>query len=74
MRADSTQPEPAAKSADEAAELALLARLRAGEEAAFAELVAEHASRMLAAARRILRSDEDAQDAFLSAFKALERF
>lgn len=78
MRADSTQREQAAAGADVAAELALLARLRAGEEAAFAELVAAHAARMLAAARRILRSDEDAQDAvqdaFLSAFKALERF
>lgn len=69
---------PAASAPDEADERALLQRLRAGEERAFEEIVTAHAGRMLAAARRILRSDEDAQDAvqdaFLSAFKALERF
>lgn len=63
---------------DEAEEAALLARLRAGDERAYEVVVERHAGRMLAATRRILRSDEDAQDAvqdaFLSAFKALDRF
>jgi RNA polymerase sigma-70 factor (ECF subfamily) len=56
----------------------LLERLRAGEEGAYEELVREHSGRMLAVARRILGNDDDAgdavQDAFLSAFKALDRF
>ena len=60
------------------AEAALLERLRAGDEAAFEQLVREHTPRMLAVARRMLRGDADAhdavQDAFLSAWKALDRF
>jgi RNA polymerase sigma-70 factor (ECF subfamily) len=56
----------------------LLARLRAGEEAAFAELVREHSGRFLAVARRIVSNEDDArdavQDAFLSAFRALPSF
>lgn len=59
-------------------DVALLERLRGGEEAAFGELVEAFAGRMLAATRRILANDEDAQDAvqdaFLSAFKALDGF
>ncbi len=56
----------------------LLARLREGDESAFEQLVREHGSRMLATARRILASEEDAreavQEAFLSAFRGLNRF
>lgn len=56
----------------------LLSRLRAGEDAACDELVAMASGRMLAVARRMLVREEDAQDAvqdaFLSAFKALDRF
>jgi RNA polymerase sigma-70 factor, ECF subfamily len=56
----------------------LLARLRAGEEAAFETLVRDHGGRLLATARRFLRNEEDARDAvqeaFLSAFRALPRF
>ena len=56
----------------------LLARLRAGEDAAYEEIVRLYGGRMLAAARRILASDDDAaevvQEAFLSAFKAIDRF
>jgi RNA polymerase sigma-70 factor (ECF subfamily) len=59
-------------------ESALLARLRSGSEEAFAELVREHGPAMLAAARRILRNEEDArdalQDACLSAFRAIAGF
>ncbi len=57
---------------------ALLERLRAGEEAAYEELVRGHGGRLLAVARRFLRSEDDArdavQDAFLSAFRNIERF
>jgi len=57
---------------------ALLARLRAGDEAAFAELVRREGGRMLAVAKRILRSEDDAhdalQDAFLAAFRHLPEF
>jgi RNA polymerase sigma-70 factor (ECF subfamily) len=59
-------------------ESALRERLRAGEEAAFEELVRAYGGRMLAVARRFLPSEEDArdavQDAFLSAFRAIGRF
>lgn len=56
----------------------LVARLRAGEEAAFEELVRTHGGRMLGVARRLLRDPDEAQDAvqdaFLSAFRSLEKF
>lgn len=56
----------------------LTARLRAGEEAAFEELVRLAGPRLLAVARRMLDREEDAQDAvqeaFLSAFRSLDRF
>jgi RNA polymerase sigma-70 factor (ECF subfamily) len=62
----------------DAREAAFLARLRAGEEGAFEELVRGYGPRLLAAAKRLLPSDEDArdavQDAFLSAFRSLDRF
>ena len=55
-----------------------LEALRAGQEEAFEALVRQHSGRMLAVCRRILRSDEDAQDAvqeaFVSAFRALPSF
>lgn len=59
-------------------EAALLARLRAGEESAYAELVRRCGGRMLATARRILGDEEEArdavQDAFLSAFRSMGEF
>jgi len=59
-------------------QVALLERLRAGEEAAFVELMKLAGGRMLAVARRFLRKDQDAedavQDAFLQAFRNLDRF
>jgi RNA polymerase sigma-70 factor, ECF subfamily len=55
-----------------------VASLRSGDAGAFERLVRECGGRMLAVARRMLRSDADAQDAvqeaYLSAFKALPRF
>ena len=56
----------------------LLSGLRAGSDDAFAVLVGTHTGRMLAVARRYLGNEEDArdavQDAFLSAFRAIDRF
>lgn len=56
----------------------LLAGLRAGDEAAYEELVRAYGGRLLAVARRFLRSEEDARDAvqeaFLNAFRSIERF
>lgn len=64
--------------ADAASEIALLERLRAGEEAAFEELTASAAGRMLSIARKMMPCDADAeeavQDAFLAAFRAMDRF
>ncbi len=60
------------------AETVLVARLQAGEPLAFEELVRTHSGRMLTVTRRILGSDDEArdavQDAFLSAFRGLDRF
>lgn len=59
-------------------EAALVSALRAGDAEAYERLVRTHAPRMLAVARRLLRSPEEAEDAvqeaFLSAFRALDRF
>jgi RNA polymerase sigma-70 factor (ECF subfamily) len=59
-------------------ETELLARLRAGEDAAYEELVRTYSPRLLAVARRIVGTDEDArdviQDAFLNAFRSLRNF
>lgn len=56
----------------------LLKRLRSGDDAAFEHWVRRQGPRMLAVARRFLHSEEDAQDAvqdaFLMAFRALDRF
>jgi len=57
---------------------ALLARLRSGEPQAFEELVRQETGKLLAVARRILPTEEDArdavQDAFMFAFRSLARF
>jgi RNA polymerase sigma-70 factor (ECF subfamily) len=59
-------------------ETGLLARLRAGDEAACAEMVRRHGGRLLAVARRLLRCEADAadavQDAFVSALRGLVGF
>ena len=60
------------------AELLLLARLRAGEDSAYEELVRGETGTLLAVARRLMRNEEDARDAvqqtFFSAFRALPDF
>ncbi len=56
----------------------LVARLKAGEDAAFEQLVREQGGRMLSVARRLLGTEQDAQDAmqdaFISAFRAVGDF
>ncbi len=53
-------------------------RLRHNDEAAYEQLVRQETPHLLAVARRLLRNEEDAQDAvqqaFLSAFRALPDF
>jgi RNA polymerase sigma-70 factor (ECF subfamily) len=64
--------------ADAPDERALIERLRAGDDDAYDELVRSYGGRLLAVARRFLRSEDDArdavQDAFLSAFRSIDRF
>ncbi len=59
-------------------EATMLARMQAGDDDAFEACVRAYCGRMLVVARRILRNEEDAndavQDAFLSAFKEIGRF
>lgn len=59
-------------------ESALLARLQAGDDEAYRELLRIHGGRLLSVARRLMRNEDDAreclQDAFLSAFRAIDRF
>ena len=63
---------------DPAQERALIARARAGDEIAFAELVREHAARVHGALRRFglnpQEADEVAQEVFLRAWRGLARF
>lgn len=57
---------------------ALVARLQAGDDQAYEELVRQYGGRLLGVARRILQREEDArdavQDAFVSAFRAVGTF
>lgn len=69
---------PAARVGYLSEETHLLNRLRAGDEDAYEEMVRLYSGRLLAVARRLLRSDHDAEDAlqdgFVSAFCALRSF
>lgn len=64
--------------ADPGQERALIARARAGDEIAFAELVTEHSARVYGALRRFglnpQEADEVAQEVFLRAWRGLARF
>ncbi len=68
--------EPAEVQREDEAEL--VEKLRSGDDAAYATLVQTQSGRMLAVARRMLGDEADAQDAvqeaFISAWKAIERF
>jgi RNA polymerase sigma-70 factor (ECF subfamily) len=52
---------------------ALVQRLRAGEDAAFEELVRMHGPRMLAVAQRYVRAGPDAEDVLQEAFVSVAR-
>jgi RNA polymerase sigma-70 factor (ECF subfamily) len=69
---------PAAGNALPSGEAALVERLKAGDDEAFEQLVRLHGPAMTAVIRRYLPSESDAndalQEAFLSAFKAIEHF
>ncbi|MCD4686102.1 MAG: sigma-70 family RNA polymerase sigma factor [Anaerolineae bacterium] len=57
---------------------ALVERLKAGDQAAYAELVDQHGGRVFRLALRMMGNESDAEDVlqetFLSAFKAIDRF
>ena len=59
-------------------ESALLEGLKRGDEDAYRELVHRHGGRMLAVARRLLRSEDDAREVFqeacLNAFRSIRDF
>ena len=83
MRVESFRPLPAPEVASEpvsgfGAEADLLERLRRGDEDACEALVRGQTARLLAVARRYLRSEEDARDAvqegFVAAFRSIGRF
>jgi RNA polymerase sigma-70 factor (ECF subfamily) len=63
---------------DPTEERALIARARAGDESAFAQLVTEHSARVYGALRRFglnsQEADEVAQEVFLRAWRGLGRF
>lgn len=65
-------------SACENGEVALVDRLRGGDDKAYEILVRTHGGRMLAVARRILRDEDEARDAvqeaFVSAFRSIDNF
>jgi RNA polymerase sigma-70 factor (ECF subfamily) len=59
-------------------EAELIARLQAGDQDAYEELVRTYGGRLLSVARRFVRNEADAQDivqaAYLSAFRSLRQF
>jgi RNA polymerase sigma-70 factor (ECF subfamily) len=73
-----TQRSVLASGPDSIEEAALLGRLRAGNERAYAEVMRKFGGRMLAVAQRLLGNEHDAQDAvqdaFLCAFRSLDKF
>ncbi|MBN1201335.1 MAG: sigma-70 family RNA polymerase sigma factor [Anaerolineae bacterium] len=63
---------------DTSDEAVLVARLQAGDQAAYAQLVEEHAGRIYRLALRMMGNEADAEDVlqetFLSAFKSIDTF
>ena len=63
---------------DASDEKQLIAGLRNGDAASFEHLARAHSGRLLATARRLVRNEADAQDcvqdAFLQAFRGIEKF
>jgi len=76
-----TEPKPAedtARTRSDPDEARVLAGLRANDPGSYEQLVRAYAGRMLSVAFRFVRNREDAsdcvQDAFLQAFRAIDRF
>jgi RNA polymerase sigma-70 factor (ECF subfamily) len=65
--------ETTGRDSGDSGEAALVARLQAGDPAAFETLVRTYSMPLLRAARRFLRSEEDARDAVQDAFVAVSR-
>jgi RNA polymerase sigma-70 factor (ECF subfamily) len=72
------QTAPVAHADGSSEEADLVSRLKAGDDASFERVVRENGARMLALARRMVRDEESARDvvqeAFLAAFRGIERF
>jgi RNA polymerase sigma-70 factor, ECF subfamily len=72
---ETAAPAAASKRSDD---VEFVAALKRGDAAAYERLVRLHGGRLLAVARRLLRDEEEArealQDAFLSAFRAMNSF
>lgn len=62
----------------DAEEAALVSALRAGDESAYETMVRRYGARLLATAMRLMKREDDAadvvQEAYLSAFRAIDRF
>ena len=75
---ESHDPRPLDAPLSDAEEARLVERLRAGDPDAYEQVVRAYSPRMLTVARRFLNHEQDAQDAvqdaFLSAFKAIDQF
>ncbi len=75
---DQSGQSPKSNGAGNENERQMLAQLRAGDADAFGLVVQRYGGRMLATARRFLNNEHDAEDAvqeaFASAFRALDRF
>jgi RNA polymerase sigma-70 factor (ECF subfamily) len=72
------QPHDATPAPPNGSDAHLVERLRRGDGRAFEEMLRAHTGRLLAVTRRLLGNEEDArdavQDAFLSAFRSIDRF
>jgi RNA polymerase sigma-70 factor (ECF subfamily) len=78
MNATTLPPPAGSHSMPLALDADLLSRLRAGDEQAYEVLVRQTSGRLLAVARRFLGSEDESadavQEAFCSAFQAMDRF
>jgi RNA polymerase sigma-70 factor (ECF subfamily) len=66
------------EAAIEAEEANLVSALRAGDDAAYEQMVRRYGARLLATAMRLMKREDDAadvvQEAYLAAFRAIDRF
>ena len=71
-------PNPGDAMSEPYSDAELVARLKAGDQAAYAQLVEEHAGRIYRLALRMMGNEADAEDVlqetFLNAFRSIDRF